>query len=176
MLISSDVLDVHQIDERPIIQDIMRRDFIASALSLTILWILPDAVLGQDEDVFPVSVGHKYGSTTIDSAPKRVVSFGATDEDMVLALGLVPVGLTDWWDNYAAGKPWPWAEPLLADAEYAVIPLDGETHYSVCPMPPSISRPRSRRCWKPDSSRVAVASFASRVDADAHRSSRMAPF
>ncbi len=57
------------------------------------------------------------------------MTFGPTDEDMVLALGLVPVGLTDWWDNYAAGNPWPWAEPMLADTDYAVIPLDGETHY-----------------------------------------------
>lgn len=123
-MVNSDLLE-----ERLIVEDIVRRDFIASTLSLTILFVAREDVLGQEDGIFPVSIQHKYGATTIGSAPRRVVTFGPTDEDMVLALGLVPVGLTDWWDNYAAGNPWPWAKPLLADAEYAVIPLDGETHY-----------------------------------------------
>jgi iron complex transport system substrate-binding protein len=115
--------------ELPLIEDIVRRDLISSALALTVLFVRREDVFGREDGEFPVTVEHKYGSTTIDAAPTRIVTFGPTDEDMVLALGRVPVGLTDWWDNYAAGKPWPWAEPLLAAAEYAVIPLDGESHY-----------------------------------------------
>ena len=76
-----------------------------------------------------VTIDHKFGSTGIDARPSRVVTFGPTDEDTVLALGMVPVGLTDWWDNYAEGRPWPWAQPKLGETKYAVIPLDGTVHY-----------------------------------------------
>lgn len=115
--------------DQPRIEDIVRRDFISSAVALTVLFVRREDVLGSDDGQFPVTVQHKFGRTTIDAAPRRVVTFGPTDEDMVLALGQVPVGLTDWWGNYEAGNPWPWAEPLLAGTEYAVIPLDGEVHY-----------------------------------------------
>ena len=123
------LLEPPRITKRPHIEDMIRREFLSSALALTVLVIHRDDVLGRDEGEFPVTVEHKYGSTTIASQPKRIVTFGPTDEDMVLALGTAPVGLTDWWDNYAAGNPWPWARPFLASADYAVIPLDGETHY-----------------------------------------------
>jgi iron complex transport system substrate-binding protein len=114
---------------RPHVDDIVRRDLISSAIALTVIFVRREDVRGFEDGEFPVTVAHRFGSTTIDSEPTRVVTFGPTDEDMVLALGRVPVGLTDWWGNYEAGKPWPWAEPLLAGTEYAVIPLDGEVHY-----------------------------------------------
>lgn len=117
------------VDERPHVEDIVRRDLISSAVALTVMFFRREDVLGFEDGEFPVTIEHRFGSTTINSEPTRVVTFGPTDEDMVLALGRVPVGLTDWWGNYEAGKPWPWAESLLAGTEYAVIPLDGEVHY-----------------------------------------------
>jgi iron complex transport system substrate-binding protein len=53
------------------------------------------------ETAFPVTVGHKFGSTTIPSAPKRVVAVGYTDQDPVLALGVVPVGVGDLLGGYS---------------------------------------------------------------------------
>lgn len=60
-----------------------------------------DPISGPDGDVetrqdqptgdFPVSVDHKFGSTTIDSEPERIVALGYTELDFVLALGYQPV-------------------------------------------------------------------------------------
>ncbi|MFF8827903.1 iron-siderophore ABC transporter substrate-binding protein [Streptomyces sp. NPDC015131] len=58
---------------------------------------------------FPVTVEHKYGSTTIDAEPKRVVTLGLSDQDAVLALGVKPVGAVDWFKEKPYGK-WPWAK------------------------------------------------------------------
>ncbi|MFG2294329.1 iron-siderophore ABC transporter substrate-binding protein [Streptomyces sp. NPDC048603] len=58
---------------------------------------------------FPVTVEHKYGSTTISAAPKKVVTLGLSDQDAVLALGVTPVGAVDWFKEQPYGK-WPWAK------------------------------------------------------------------
>jgi iron complex transport system substrate-binding protein len=69
---------------------------------------------------FPVTIEHKFGSTTIEEEPQRVVTVGFTDHDVVLALGVVPVGLREWYGDYERGV-WPWAEELLGDAEPALL-------------------------------------------------------
>ncbi|GGY40493.1 iron-siderophore ABC transporter substrate-binding protein [Streptomyces omiyaensis] len=58
---------------------------------------------------FPVTVEHKYGSTTIDEEPKRIVTLGLSDQDAVLALGVKPVGAVDWFKEDPYGK-WPWTK------------------------------------------------------------------
>ncbi|WP_419999304.1 iron-siderophore ABC transporter substrate-binding protein [Streptomyces boninensis] len=65
-----------------------------------------------DKGAFPVSLGHKYGSTTVKSEPKRIVTVGLTDQDSVLALGKVPVGTTEFVGEYK-GAIGPWAEKAL---------------------------------------------------------------
>jgi iron complex transport system substrate-binding protein len=74
-------------------------------------------------DAFPVEIEHKFGSTTIEEAPERIVTVGLTDQDAVLALGVVPVGITDWFGDHPHAV-WPWAQDLLGGAEPEV--LDGE--------------------------------------------------
>jgi iron complex transport system substrate-binding protein len=69
---------------------------------------------------FPVTVQHKFGSTTIESAPKRVVTVGYTDQDAVLALGVVPVGVGDFLGGYDWRKR-PWAQQALGGANPAVV-------------------------------------------------------
>lgn len=64
---------------------------------------------------FPVTVTHKYGSTTIKSAPKRIVTAGLIEQDMVLALGTVPVAVTK-WIGAADGEIYPWARSKLGSA------------------------------------------------------------
>ncbi|MFF7262580.1 iron-siderophore ABC transporter substrate-binding protein [Streptomyces sp. NPDC008159] len=75
---------------------------------------------------FPVSVDHKYGSTTIKSEPKRIVTVGLTDQDAVLALGKVPVGTTEWLGGYK-GAVAPWAEDRLGSAEVPTVLKDTGT-------------------------------------------------
>jgi iron complex transport system substrate-binding protein len=62
---------------------------------------------------FPVTIEHKYGSTTIDTPPVRIVTVGLTDHDALLALDIVPVGTSEWFGGYP-GSVWPWAQHKLA--------------------------------------------------------------
>ncbi len=72
------------------------------------------------EGGFPVTIAHSYGSTEIPAAPERVVTVGLTDHDTVLALGVTPVALTDWFGDQPNGV-WPWAQHLLGDAQPIVL-------------------------------------------------------
>jgi iron complex transport system substrate-binding protein len=69
---------------------------------------------------FPVTIGHKYGETTIDRRPERVVTVGLTDHDSVLALGVVPVGVTEWFGDHPSAT-WAWAEDELGDGKAEVV-------------------------------------------------------
>ena len=78
--------------------------------------------------VFPVTVPHKFGETTVEDAPRRVVSVGYTEHDTLLQLGVVPVGVTDWYGDQPFAT-WPWAQELLGDAEPEVLSLDDGFQY-----------------------------------------------
>ncbi|MEU1620733.1 iron-siderophore ABC transporter substrate-binding protein [Streptomyces sp. NPDC005722] len=75
---------------------------------------------------FPVTIAHKYGSTTVTSEPKRVVTVGLTDQDAVLALGTVPVGTTEWIGGYK-GAVGPWAQDKLGSAAVPTVLKDTGT-------------------------------------------------
>ncbi|MEZ5297039.1 MAG: ABC transporter substrate-binding protein [Ilumatobacteraceae bacterium] len=81
-----------------------------------------DTTEAADESVaaFPVTIEHKYGSTTIEAEPQRVVSVGFAEHDGILALGVTPVGVRDWYGDMPYAT-WPWAQDELGDAEPEVI-------------------------------------------------------
>ncbi|MGW7298571.1 iron-siderophore ABC transporter substrate-binding protein [Streptomyces sp. NPDC054829] len=81
---------------------------------------------GSGGSAFPVSIDHKYGTTTIESEPKRIVTVGLTDQDPVLALGKVPVGTTEWVGGYK-GAVGPWAEDRLNGADAPTVLKDTGT-------------------------------------------------
>jgi iron complex transport system substrate-binding protein len=64
---------------------------------------------------FPVSITHKYGSTEIPKSPQRIVVVGLTEQDALLALGVVPVATTKWFGENP-GEIWPWAKAKLGSA------------------------------------------------------------
>ena len=68
----------------------------------------PVADTTADPDAFPVTIEHAFGETTVDEEPQRVVTLGWTDQDMVLSLGVVPVGSTKltWGGNEAGSSAW----------------------------------------------------------------------
>ncbi|PZE69217.1 iron-siderophore ABC transporter substrate-binding protein [Curtobacterium sp. MCLR17_059] len=51
---------------------------------------------GSSDAAFPVSITTGLGTTTIESAPKRVVALGWGDAETALELGAQPVGASDW--------------------------------------------------------------------------------
>ena len=70
-----------------------------------------------------VSVKHIFGETKIPAPPKRVVSAGFTEQDDLLALGVVPIAVTDWFGGQPFGV-WPWAQPKLGGAQPVVLNLN----------------------------------------------------
>jgi iron complex transport system substrate-binding protein len=71
----------------------------------------------------PLTITHAFGETTISEPPKRVVSAGFTGQDDLLALGIVPVAVTNWFGDQPFGV-WPWAQPKLGNAKPVVLNLD----------------------------------------------------
>ena len=71
----------------------------------------------------PLTLTHAFGETTIAEPPKRVVSAGFTGQDDLLALGIVPVAVTNWFGDQPFGV-WPWAQPKLGAAKPVVLNLD----------------------------------------------------
>jgi iron complex transport system substrate-binding protein len=71
----------------------------------------------------PVTITHVFGETTIPEPPKRVVSAGFTGQDDLLALGVVPVAVTNWFGDQPFGV-WPWAQPKLGNTKPVVLNLD----------------------------------------------------
>ncbi|GAA1848916.1 iron-siderophore ABC transporter substrate-binding protein [Pseudonocardia ailaonensis] len=71
---------------------------------------------------FPATVTHKFGTTTVPAAPQRVVSLGYTDQDAILALGVVPVAIRE----FTGSKPsatWEWAQSKLNGQKPQVLPI-----------------------------------------------------
>jgi iron complex transport system substrate-binding protein len=69
-----------------------------------------------------ITVKHIFGETKIPAPPKRVVSAGFTEQDDLLAVGVVPIAVTDWFGGEPFGV-WPWAQPKLAGAQPVVLSL-----------------------------------------------------
>jgi len=70
-----------------------------------------------------VTITHTFGETTIPGPPKRVVSAGFTGQDDLLALGIVPIAVTNWFGDQPFGV-WPWAAAKLGRAKPVVLNLD----------------------------------------------------
>ncbi len=77
----------------------------------------PRAAFAADEDL---RFAHVFGETVLQQPAKRVVSLGYTSQDALLALGVAPVAVRQWFGNYPFGI-WPWAQPFLGDAKPQTI-------------------------------------------------------
>lgn len=79
-----------------------------------------DTSSGTRAATFPVEVEHKYGTTTIQEKPERIVTLGLSDQDVVLALGKKPVGAIDWFKERPYGL-WPWTKDLWGDTPPEIV-------------------------------------------------------
>lgn len=80
----------------------------------------PAAPTAVADSPFPVIIAHKFGETTISAAPERVVALGYTDQDPILALGVVPVAVRYYFGD-TEDQVWPWAEGALNGATPQVL-------------------------------------------------------
>lgn len=57
---------------------------------------------------FPVTIKHVFGETTIEKQPTRVATVSWVNDDVAIALGVVPVGLpkNEWGGNEQGSTPW----------------------------------------------------------------------
>jgi iron complex transport system substrate-binding protein len=96
----------------------MKHRFIILSVCLFMTVISPSTA--AQETTFPVTIDHKFGSTTITEAPQRVIALGYTDQDPLLALGVIPVAVRYWYGD-APNAIFPWAEDEASGAAPEVL-------------------------------------------------------
>lgn len=64
-------------------------------------------------DSFPVTIEHVYGSTTVSSEPLRVAAVSSTNDDVVIALGVIPVGVPEAPLDVDGLRACPWTTSAL---------------------------------------------------------------
>ncbi|HSO91285.1 MAG TPA: iron-siderophore ABC transporter substrate-binding protein [Arthrobacter sp.] len=67
-----------------------------------------DAPSQPASSAFPVTINHVFGETTIPEQPTRVVTVSWVNDDVAIALGVVPVGVpkNEWGGNDQGSTPW----------------------------------------------------------------------
>jgi iron complex transport system substrate-binding protein len=78
-----------------------------------------ESAAANTEAVFPATVTHKFGTTTVSAPPERVVVVGLVEQDALLALGVVPVATSEWYS--APGGVFPWATSALGDGSLPTV-------------------------------------------------------
>lgn len=78
-----------------------------------------------------VTLEHKYGSTTIEGTPKRIVTVGAVEQDALLALGIAPAGVVEWIDGAHENGIWPWSRARLDELGGELPTVVGNTQTGV---------------------------------------------
>jgi iron complex transport system substrate-binding protein len=78
----------------------------------------------DDSDFTPITIEHAFGETVIDAKPERVATVAWANQEVPLALGVVPVGMAGvtWGDDDGDGLL-PWVKDKLdeLDAETPVL-------------------------------------------------------
>ncbi|GAA1220822.1 iron-siderophore ABC transporter substrate-binding protein [Pseudonocardia alaniniphila] len=89
------------------------------------------------DGAYPVTIDHKFGSTTIAAPPQRVVSLGYTEQDAILAFGVVPVGV-----RYAFGPQddvfFPWVDTAAGSATPTILPREEVDPEAVAALRPDL--------------------------------------
>jgi iron complex transport system substrate-binding protein len=99
-----------------------RRGFLATTAGAALVAACSSEKPGAVAKDGSVTVKHLFGETKIPAPPKRVVSAGYTEQDDLLALGVVPIAVTDWFGGQPFGV-WPWAQSKLGTAQPVVLSL-----------------------------------------------------
>jgi iron complex transport system substrate-binding protein len=76
----------------------------------------PDDSASDAAGAFPVTIEHAFGETVIESQPERVATVAWSNQEVPIALGVVPVGMAEvtWGDDDGDGVL-PWVEEKLEE-------------------------------------------------------------
>jgi len=74
---------------------------------------------------FPVTVDTAFGPVEVEEEPQRVVALGWSDAETALALGVEPVGASDWL-GFGGDGVGPWAEGLYTQSPEIISTLEPE--------------------------------------------------
>jgi iron complex transport system substrate-binding protein len=91
-----------------------------AAFGVTVMRVAPAGAQATpataDAAAFPVAIAHIYGETTFESVPQRVVTVSWINQDAVIALGTIPVGMPFvTWGGDGEGYL-PWTRAAIGDA------------------------------------------------------------
>ena len=78
---------------------------------------------GSAAGAFPVSIETAFGTVEVEKAPERVVALGWSDAETALALGVQPVGASDWLAFGGEGVG-PWAQGKYDEAPKIIGTLE----------------------------------------------------
>jgi iron complex transport system substrate-binding protein len=98
--------------------------------------------VGGDAAAFPVTVEHKFGATTIEAEPQRIVAIGYTEQDYLVALGVAPVAVRSWYaDESIAYLPWALDEAEAIGSpmpEILVMPFGSLNYEAILALEPDL--------------------------------------
>ena len=101
--------------KRDVLHKILRKRGARGFSSLLLLTLL-SLTFAQ----FPVTIEHKFGETTLEDRPERVVALGYTEQDTLFALGVEPVAVRYFFGDENSAV-FPWAEEAANGAEPQVL-------------------------------------------------------
>lgn len=109
--------------------------------ALVLVAIIPTAPLAAQDtgDTFPITIEHKFGTTTITEPPQRIVSLGYTEQDPLFALGAQPIAVRYWYGD-APHAIFPWAQEAASDAQPEVLemPYGGLNYEAILALQPDL--------------------------------------
>ena len=74
-----------------------------------------------ERNAFPAYVKHTWGTAVIEEEPKRVVSLGLRDHEMLLALGVTPIAVRNPFGSTHPVAGWPWMPDSVEEGSYQYL-------------------------------------------------------
>jgi iron complex transport system substrate-binding protein len=112
-----------------------------------------------ERNAFPAYIKHTWGTTQIDEEPKRIVSLGMRDHEMLIALGVTPIAIRNAFGSKFPYADWPWVPDRVQEGQYQYLsaglqepktgkiepPVDGPVDAGGAPM--AAATPYKRQIW-----------------------------
>lgn len=74
-----------------------------------------------ERNAFPAWIKHTWGTTLVEEEPKRVVSLGLRDHEMLVALGVTPIAIRNAFGSSHPYADWPWVPESVQETQYQYL-------------------------------------------------------